>query len=69
MFPQSEVGGGVNNVFGYDNDGGEIRGLTALEHVYGVIAEHIQQGIGTEVSLRMNSVMVERAGLLANLFR
>jgi len=69
MFPQSEVGGGTDNVYGYENSGGEIRGLTALEHVYGVIAEHIQQGIGTAVSPRMNSVMVESAGLLTNLFR
>ena len=69
MFPQSEVGGGVANVYGYDNSGGEIRGLTALEHVYGVIAEHIQDGAGATVSPRMNSVMVERAALLASLFR
>lgn len=69
MFPQSEVGGGINNVYGYDNTGGEIRGLTALEHVHGVIAEHIQQGIGTAVSPRMNTVMAENTGLLANLFR
>lgn len=69
MFPQSEVGGGVGNIHGYDNIGGEIKGLTALEHVYGVIAEHIQPGIGRAVSPRMDSVMVERAGLLASLFR
>lgn len=69
MFPQSEVGGGTGNVHGYDNAGGEIRGLTALEHVYGTIAEHIQPGIGATVSPRMNAVAVESPGLLANLFR
>ncbi|HKU95317.1 MAG TPA: DUF1501 domain-containing protein [Vineibacter sp.] len=69
MFPQSEVGGGVDNLYGYDNAGGEIQGLTALEHVYGVVAEHIQHGIGTAVSPRMNAVMVERGGLLTSLFK
>lgn len=68
MFPQSEVGGGAGNVHGYDSIGGEIRGLTALEHVYGTIAEYIEPGIGTTASPRMNSVTVERPGLLTRLF-
>lgn len=69
LYPQSEVGGGTDNIYGYDNTGGEVKGRTALEHIYGVIAEHIQPGIGPIVSPRMNSVIVEKPGLLDNLFK
>lgn len=69
MFPTSELSGGINNPFGYENGGGEIKGLTNIEHIYGVIAENIQPGIGQIVSPRMNAVSVESSGVLNNLFR